>query len=315
MKGPLLVIVGPTAVGKTAISVAVARRIGGEIISGDSMQVYRKMDIGTAKVRPDEMLGVPHHLIDIKEPSDPFSVAEFQRQVDDLITLITARGRLPILVGGTGLYVRSITQDYSFTEAAGDADLREFLRAAELHHGPGHLHRQLQGIDPAAAAKLHPNDLRRLIRALEVYETTGSPISETQHAQGNRRYDDLFVVLNLERDALYRRIDTRVDAMMALGLASEVKSLLQFYPHDTHSLQAIGYREMVWYLRGLSTYQAAIELIKRNTRRFAKRQLTWFRREDHATWIDVTNQQIEKSVEEIVSLVEGKWPRNVEAHG
>jgi tRNA dimethylallyltransferase len=314
VKLPLLVLVGPTAVGKTAISVALARRLGAEIISGDSMQVYRGMDIGTAKITPAEMAGVPHHMIDILDPDEPFSVAEFQARVDQLIREISARGRLPILVGGTGLYVRSIVRAYTFTEMDSDPELRERLAAEEVAHGPGHLHRRLAALDPAAAARLHPGDLRRIIRALEVYELTGQPISETQTAaEAEARYDDLMIGLTMERSLLYRRIDQRVEQMLAAGLKEEVAGLLRRYPQGARALEAIGYREMVSHLRGLLTYPEAAALIQRNTRRFAKRQFTWFRRDEQIHWFDVTEPSARISiVEQIGKLLEGKWPGSVE---
>jgi tRNA dimethylallyltransferase len=314
VKLPLLVLVGPTAVGKTAISVGVARRLGAEIISGDSMQVYRGMDIGTAKITPDEMDGVPHHMIDIKEPDEPFSVAEFQARVDTLIREILGRGRLPMLVGGTGLYVRAVLQEYTFTEMEGDPDLRERLAAEEARHGAGHLHRRLAAVDPTAAERLHPNDLRRIIRALEVFETTGVPISQTQTAgEAEPRYDDLFIGLTMERDLLYGRIDMRVEQMLAAGLQHEVGRLLKRFPPSTQALEAIGYREMVWHLRGLLTYPETAALIQRNTRRFAKRQFTWFKRDERIRWIDLASPEGRSAaVERICQLVEGKWPEGVE---
>jgi tRNA dimethylallyltransferase len=313
-KLPLLVLVGPTAVGKTAISVAVAKRLGAEIISGDSMQVYRGLDIGTAKIAPAEMEGVPHHMIDIKEPDEPFSVAEFQARVDDLVREIAGRGRLPMLVGGTGLYVRAVVMAYTFTEMEADPALRQRLAEEEARHGPGYLHRRLQAVDPAAAARLHPNDLRRIIRALEVWEQTGVRISETQRAwELEPRYDDLCIGLTMDRELLYRRIDQRVDAMLAAGWVEEVRRLLARYRPDLQSMEAIGYRELILYLRGLLTWDEAVALIKRNTRRFAKRQFTWFRRDARIHWLDVTAPEArERAVEEIVRLAEGKWMKGVE---
>ncbi|HYG56913.1 MAG TPA: tRNA (adenosine(37)-N6)-dimethylallyltransferase MiaA [Symbiobacteriaceae bacterium] len=315
MKLPLLVLVGPTAVGKTAISVMLARRLGAEIISGDSMQVYRSMDIGTAKITPAEMQGVPHHMIDIKGPDEPFSVAEFQARVDELVREIHGRGRLPFLVGGTGLYVRAVVQNYTFTEMDADHALRESLAREEEVHGPGHLHSKLAQVDPAAAAKLHPGDLRRIVRALEVYHTTGAPISETQTAaRSEPRYDDLMVGLTMDRDLLYRRIDLRVAQMLESGWIDEVRGLLRRYPPTTQALEAIGYRELVWYLRGLLSHGEAVALIQRNTRRFAKRQFTWFRRDERITWFDVTAPERRDSiVNEIANLVQGKWLGGVES--
>lgn len=313
MKLPLLVLVGPTASGKSAVAVAAARRLGGEIISGDSMQVYRGLDIGTAKVTPAEMMGIPHHMIDIKDPDEEFSVAEFRSLVDRLVPEIINRGRLPMLVGGTGLYVRAVLQEYIFSEQDADTELRRRLAAEEEREGRGHLHRRLAAVDPAAATKLHPNDLRRIIRALEVYEVTGEPISATQVAdQAERRYDDLFLGLTLDRERLYERIGRRVDQMIAQGLETEVLGLLRQYPPDLAPLQAIGYREMVQYARGLLTLAEATALIQRNTRRFAKRQFTWFRRESTLKWLDA-GAPLDSVVEEIVNHVEGKCSTVVEA--
>jgi tRNA dimethylallyltransferase len=313
MKLPLLIIVGPTAVGKTALSVEVAARLGAEIISGDSMQVYRGMDIGTAKIRPAETRGVPHHLIDILDPDEPFSVAEFQERVDQAIQSIWARGRLPILVGGTGLYVRAVRLAYTFVEGSeADPALRARLAREEEVHGPGYLHRRLAAVDPAAAAKLHPNDTRRIIRALEVWERTGTRISETQTAESAEpRYDDLFIGLNMERDRLYERIDARVDQMMAEGFEAEVAALMRRYPPGPKlltSMNSLGYRELIHYRRGLSTRDEAVYLIKRNTRRFAKRQLTWFRREPDLRWVEVDpSVGIAPIADQVCALAKAKW--------
>ncbi|MGE5672561.1 MAG: tRNA (adenosine(37)-N6)-dimethylallyltransferase MiaA [Mycobacterium leprae] len=316
MKLPLLVLVGPTAVGKTALSVDLAERLGGEIISGDSMQVYRGMDIGTAKITPAEMRGVPHHLIDIKSPDEPYSVAEFQSQVDQLIRAIHGRGRLPMLVGGTGLYVRAVVQEYTFSEQETDHGLRAELAEAEAKNGPGYLHGQLAAVDPEAAARLHPNDLRRIIRALEVYTVTGVPISQTQVAtQAERRYDDLFLGLTMDRELLYGRIDQRVEQMITLGLAAEVQGLLQRYDPHLPAMEAIGYRETVQYLRGLLNMAEATALIKRNTRRFAKRQFTWFKKEPGVTWFDLSTPADRNAIlDKVTAIVEGKWRKAVEAH-
>lgn len=310
MKLPLLVLVGPTAVGKTALSVSVARRLGAEIISGDSMQVYRGMDIGTAKITPDEMAGVPHHLIDIKNPDEEFSVAEFQQRVDQLIREIVARGRLPMLVGGTGLYVRAVVLEYTFTELEPDMALRARLRQEEAERGPGHLHGRLAAVDPVSAARLHPNDTLRIVRALEVYMRTGVPISATQTAaQSEPRYDHLMIGLTMDRPLLYQRIDQRVDAMLAGGWLDEVRRLLGRYDPRLKAMEGLGYRELVLHLRGLLTWPETVALIKRNTRRFAKRQLTWFRRERDLRWLDMTTPEARnQAAAEVVRLVEAKWP-------
>lgn len=310
MKAPLLIIVGPTAVGKTALAVELALALGGEVISGDSTQVYKGMDIGTAKVRPAEMKGVPHHLIDILRPDEPFSVAEFQVRVDAAINAIRGRGRLPILAGGTGLYVRAVRMAYQFLEGSeADPELRARLQAAEEAHGAGYLHHRLSEIDSAAAAKLHPNDSRRIIRALEVWERTGTRISETQTAEeAEPRYDDLFIGLNMEREVLYDRIDRRVDLMMAEGFLAEVAALMAQYPVGLTSLHTLGYRELIQYRRGLATQGEAVHLIKRNTRRFAKRQLTWFRRETDLRWSMVDPAVgVHPIAEQVAALARQKW--------
>lgn len=314
MKLPLFVLVGPTAVGKTNISVAVARALGGEIISGDSMQVYRGMTIGTAKITPAEMQGVTHHMIDICDPDQAFSVAEFQKRVAELVGQIHARGRLPMLVGGTGLYVRSVILPYDFTEQETDHALRSALAQEEERYGPGHLHRRLTLVDPTAAERLHVNDLRRVSRALEVYELTGRPISASQTAhEQERRYDDLLIGLTMQRETLYQRIDHRVDQMLKGGWVVETKQLLERYGPHVSAMQALGYRELVFYLRGLLTQTEAVALVKRNTRRFAKRQFTWFRREERITWLDLTDEQSRSSaVTSLLRLAEGKWSQGVE---
>lgn len=309
MKQRLIAIVGPTAVGKTVVGVNLCLRLGGEVISGDSMQVYRGMDIGTAKIPPSEMCGIPHHLIDIRTPAEPFSVAQFQMLVDDAGAGIAARGAWPVLVGGTGLYVRSVLQEYSFPAVEGDPDLRRELDRLEDAHGPGYLHRRLGEVDPTAANRLHPHDRRRLIRALEVHQLTGHPISRTQTAsESEPRYDYLLVVLTGDREWLYDRIDKRVDLMLEQGWVEETRALLRMFDHRLPALQALGYKEIGLYLKGFMTFAEMRLLIQRNTRRFAKRQLTWFRREPAAHWVETgpsrTTQDI---VEEIARLVEGKW--------
>lgn len=309
-KLPLLAIVGPTAVGKTALSVAVAKRLGGEVISGDSMQVYRGLDIGTAKITPTEMEGVPHHLIDIKGFHEDFSVAEFQQLVDRTVADIHGRGKLPILAGGTGLYVRAVLKAYTFGEEGKGGSLRAELAAEADRLGPEAMHRRLAAVDPSSAARLHPNDRRRVIRALEVYLQTGRPISETQQAaEGEDRYDHLLIGLTTDRERLYERINRRVDLMLQTGWVDEARGLLAagLRPHHT-AWQAIGYRELILYLRGHLTYGEAVDLIKRNTRRFAKRQLSWFQRETDIHWLTVGEATSSGAlVEEVVRLAAGKW--------
>ncbi|NPV26037.1 MAG: tRNA (adenosine(37)-N6)-dimethylallyltransferase MiaA [Firmicutes bacterium] len=303
----LAVIVGPTAVGKSAVAVEVAERVNGEIISSDSMQVYRGMDIGTAKIKPVEMRGIPHHLLDIRDPDEEFSVADFQTLVRRLISEINARGRLPILVGGTGLYVRSVIDQYEFGPSTPEPAIRQRLRALAEKEGPLTLHRQLAKVDPLAAQKIHPHDLRRTIRALEVFELTGQSISATQYAAG--RWESLYelamVGLIMDRTKLYQRINERVETMLAEGLVDEVRRLLdQGYTAEHKALQGLGYKEIIGYLNGNYDLVTAVELIKRNTRRFAKRQLTWFRRDPRIVWFDVESfASLQDLADEITAMI------------
>lgn len=304
----LLVIIGPTAVGKTALSVELALRLHGEIISGDSMQVYKKLDIGTAKIKPGETRGVPHHLIDIKEPDETFSVAEFQQLARAKISEINQRGKLPLLVGGTGLYVQAVLDEYEFEPQQEVSSLRRELQETAAAKGIEYLLAKLREVDPQSAARLHPNDTKRIIRALEYYHTTGKPISDKKPAvcpNGPQRYDAMLIGLTMERELLYRRIEERVDQMMAEGFLAEVQGLLdQGYSPHLQSLQGLGYKQLVSYLQGELNLEEAVELIKRDTRRFAKRQLTWFRRDPRITWYHVDQYPAREAlVEEILSRI------------
>ncbi|WP_241423162.1 tRNA (adenosine(37)-N6)-dimethylallyltransferase MiaA [Candidatus Contubernalis alkaliaceticus] len=287
---PLLCIVGPTAVGKTTISVETALKIRGEIISGDSMQVYRYMDIGTAKPSLKERRGVPHHLVDILLPHEPFSVADFQSEAFKLIPQIFSRNRLPILAGGTGLYLKAIVDQYNFGEISANWELREKLREQANSLGNQHLYRKLRIVDPKSAEKIHPNDLKRIIRALEVFLTTGRPISSFNELAPEKRFPlkPLIIGLTMNRSRLYNRINLRVEQMMAGGLEQEVRDLLKRgYSPQLVSMQGLGYRHMINFLKERYTKEEAVELLKRDTRRFAKRQLTLFKRNDKIVWIDL----------------------------
>ena len=288
----VLAIVGPTAVGKTRLSVELAAALDGEIISGDAMQIYRGMDIGTAKITAAEMAGVPHHLLDEKEPGDAYSVAEFQKAVRAKIDEITARGKLPIIVGGTGLYVKAVLYDYEFSdEARPSGEQYEALTNAEVHA-------KLAEVDPVSARDLHPNNRRRVVRALNIYTETSKTKSETIDAQEKKLlYDTTLIGLTDDRPALYERINARVDAMMAGGLVEEVRALhAAGVPRDSQSIQAIGYKEIYDYLDGLVELETAVELVKRNSRRLAKRQYTWFRNQMDVTWFDVDVANFEQTV-------------------
>lgn len=308
-KHKLLVIVGPTAVGKTALSLVLAKQFNGEIVSGDSMQVYRGMDIGTAKASRAERQEVPHHLIDIVDPDYPFSVAEFQARAKQAIEDIASRGRLPILVGGTGLYIQSVTHSYQFSEAEADEKIRARWRKYAEQHGRRALHDALKRVDPESADRLHPNDVRRMIRALEIVERTGKTMTEFHREQKRESpYDIVWIGLTMERDALYERINQRVDQMVKHGMVEEVRKLKQKgYTLDLVSMQGLGYKEIMMALEGVWSLEEAVYHIKRNTRRFAKRQLSWFRRISEICWWDMTNEaERGKKVKDISQFVAGK---------
>lgn len=304
MKPKLLVIVGPTAVGKTRLSVRLAKRFHGEIISGDSMQVYRGMDIGTAKIMPGEMEEIPHHLINICEPDQLFSVQEYQQLAREKITEITERGQLPMLVGGTGLYIESVVHDYDMPYVKENTALRKELKEMAQREGKEVLHQRLKNVDPVQAGKLHPNDTRRVIRALEVYHLTGKPFSELKR-KGTSPFNTLWIGLTMPRELLYERINQRVDNMIAAGLVDEVKQLWsKGYRLHLTSMQAIGYKEIMNYLEGDISFDEAVQMIKQGSRKYAKRQLSWFRRLSEIHWFDITNA---KSFQEIEQLIAGKF--------
>ncbi len=307
MKEKLLVIVGPTAVGKTALSIELAKKLDGEVISGDSMQVYKGMDIGTAKITPEEMDGIPHYLIDTHDPDELFSAAEFQQRATQHITDVNSRDKLPMIVGGTGLYIQSVIYQYEFSEAKQDEALRRNLEELAQNQGNEVLHLRLQAIDPITADRLHPNDVKRVIRALEIYQLTGTTMAEYQKRAKRSPYQLCLLGLTMERDRLYERINQRVDIMMEKGLEREVRSLLdQGYSKDLVSMQAIGYKEMVEYIEGRLTISDTTELIKKNSRNFAKRQLTWFRSMKEIHWVDAEEQKNgQEFVEKIRSFVAG----------
>lgn len=285
-KEPLIAIVGPTAVGKTELSIKLAKHFNGEIISGDSMQVYKKMDIGTAKATEAERAEVPHHLIDILEPEEGWTVAAFQERALQVIKDIRARGKLPIVVGGTGLYIQSITHELSFADAKSDPTYRTQLEAFLEAHGNIALHQQLKEQDPKAAEVIHPNNSRRVIRALEVIQTTGNRFSEQENQLGDARFHTALIGLTMDRETLYERINRRVDQMISQGLVAEVKRL-----YDTgvnsQAIQAIGYKELYAYFAGEVTLEEAVDSLKQHSRHYAKRQLTWFRNRSEAEWFDV----------------------------
>ncbi|MBQ4425774.1 MAG: tRNA (adenosine(37)-N6)-dimethylallyltransferase MiaA [Lachnospiraceae bacterium] len=303
-KRPLLILTGPTAAGKTALSISLARRFDGEIISADSMQVYRGMDIGSAKIRPAEMQGVPHHLIDIREPEEGFSVADFVECGREAAAEIHARGHLPILVGGTGFYIQAFLKDLVFAEGEEDKAVRERLTKLAETEGPEALHQRLKELDPASAEAIHANNVKRVIRALEYYELTGRRISETNTKQQESEspYNYLYFVLDLPREELYARIEKRVDQMMAEGLPEEVKHLKdRGLTQKDLSMQGLGYRQLLDHLDGLCSREEAVARIKTETRHFAKRQLTWFRREKDVIWVNKNDFPDEEAILQYMS--------------
>ncbi|MGD6992303.1 tRNA (adenosine(37)-N6)-dimethylallyltransferase MiaA [Sutcliffiella horikoshii] len=306
-KQKVIVIIGPTAVGKTKTSVELAKSLKGEIISGDSMQIYKTMDIGTAKVKKEEMQGIPHYLIDIKEPQEAYSVAEFQRDVRNKIDDISSKGHIPIIVGGTGLYIQSVLYDYQFSESGKDEETRLRLEKRSQEIGVDKLHQELTDIDPKSAANIHPNNVRRVIRALEIFYTTGKTMSEYQDTQQPEPlYDIALIGLTMDRERLYERINLRVDLMMKEGLLREVQTLHNNGIRDCQSIQAIGYKELYAYLDGKVTLEQAVDDLKQNSRRYAKRQLTWFRNKMDVTWIDMTDGEFEQKLSQIFTVIAGK---------
>lgn len=301
----VLCIVGPTAVGKTKMSIELAKQLNGEIISGDSMQIYRGMDIGTAKATMDERQGIPHHLIDEKNPDEPYSVAAFQQTVRAKMEEIKSRGKLPIIVGGTGLYIKSVLYDYEF---AGESESKEVDEAKYGHLSNEELHAKLAAVDEAGAKDIHPNNRKRVIRALEIYETSGVKKSEMIEKQEHKMiYDACLIGLTDDRNVLYDRINKRVDTMYETGLVEEVKTLFdEGIPAESQSIRAIGYKELYDYFKGLISLEESKELIKRNSRRYAKRQYTWFNNQMDVTWFKVDVQHFDKTVKEVLTYVQNK---------
>lgn len=296
-KKPLLILTGPTAVGKTALSIQLAKAVGGEIVSADSMQVYRHMDIGSAKVTEEEMEGIPHYLIDVLDPQDDFNVATFQTLARQAMDEIYSHGNIPIITGGTGFYIQALLYDIDFKENNEKNPIRKELEqlAKELgDKAPEALHEKLSHIDPEAARQIHANNIKRVIRAIEYFEQTGEKISEHNEEMHQKEspYNFLYYVLTRDRKTLYERIDKRVDIMIANGLVKEIEKLKAMGCHRGQtSMQGLGYKEILDYLDGSCTLDEAVYILKRDTRHFAKRQLTWFRRERDVRWLDLDRYQ------------------------
>ena len=312
-KKPLIILTGPTAVGKTKASIGLAKAVDGEIISADSMQVYRHMDIGSAKIKPEEMEGIPHHLIDVLEPDDEFHVVKFQQLAKKAMREIWERGHIPIVTGGTGFYIQALLYDIDFDENEKEDACRKELEAYAKEHGAEALHEKLALVDPASAEMIHPNNIKRVIRALEFYEQTGKRISEHNETQRQREspYAFAYFVLTDDRAHLYERINRRVDQMIEEGLVNEVQALKdKGYTKNLVCMQGLGYKEILDYLDGNCTLEEAIYTIKRDTRHFAKRQLTWFKRERDVIWIN--KQSFGYDAEQILDEMLSKLPWKAE---
>jgi len=284
----LFILAGPTAVGKTDISIKLAQKLQGEIISADSMQIYKDMNIGSAKVTESEMKGIPHYLIDIVEPGESFNVSQYKKLAEDKIYKIAERGKLPMLVGGTGLYINSLICNYDFTGAETDEEYREYLMILVDTKGKEYIHKMLEDIDSDSYHRLYPNDVKRVIRALEVYKLTGITISEYNISRQDyiSAYNLNYFVLTMDRAKLYNRINQRVELMIENGLIEEVSTLKsQGYTSEMQSMKGIGYKEILYYLDGQISKEAAVELIKKGSRNYAKRQLTWFRKDPRVKWV------------------------------
>ena len=286
---PLIILTGPTAVGKTALSIGLAKAVDGEIISADSMQVYRKMNIGTAKIQQSEMQGVRHPLIDILDPGEDFNVVLFKKYALEAMKDIYSREKIPVVVGGTGFYIQALLYDINFEDNDNDMSYREELQTLAAEHGNSYIHDMLAGVDPESAEKIHENNVKRVIRALEFYKKTGMKISKHNEAESQKEspYNFEYFVLNDDRQKLYDRIDRRIDIMLADGLLDEVRSLVdEGYSRDLVSMQGLGYKEMIDYIQERYTLDEAVYTLKRDTRHFAKRQVTWFKREKQVTWVN-----------------------------
>ncbi|WP_010632769.1 tRNA (adenosine(37)-N6)-dimethylallyltransferase MiaA [Sporolactobacillus vineae] len=287
MKPKLVVLVGPTAVGKTAMGVELATQLNGEIINGDAFQIYRGMDIGTAKVTREESRGIRHHLIDIRDPDQAYSAADYQRDARAAVAEIAHRGKMPIIVGGTGFYIKAAVCNYQFSENGSDPDYRQALKQRAEREGSDALHHLLQSVDPVSASRIHPNNVQRVIRALEVVHLSGRPASAKKSADGNvPLYPMVCIGLTMERPRLYRRIDRRVDKMMEAGLLDEVHGFYLSGLEHAQSMQAIGYKEFFPYFEHKRSLAESIEKLKQNSRHYAKRQFTWFRGQMDVHWFD-----------------------------
>jgi tRNA dimethylallyltransferase len=302
MKKKIILIVGPTASGKTFASVEIARYLNSDIISADSMQIYRQMDIGTAKVTEEEKKGILHHMIDIVDPDVPYTVSEFKENTEKIIEKLHSENKIPVIAGGTGLYVNSIIYDLNFSNTVSDPDIRLELETLLEEKGKEYLHEMLKSLDPGSAEKIHCNNVKRVVRALEVCRITGIPFSEqnTDFRKNSEQYDFIIIGLDMDRAILYDRVNERVDEMIEMGLVEEVTSLIdQGFKKELQSMQGIGYKEITSFLDGEIPLEESVRLIKRNSRRLAKRQFTWFRPDNRIKWINVNPKNKNKLIDDI----------------
>ena len=309
-KEKLIVILGPTAVGKTDLSIELAKKIDTEIISGDSMLFYRGFDIGSAKPSVEERQGIVHHLVDNLEPWESFNVTDFVREGQQLIHALNAQGKIPIIAGGTGLYIKALLEGYEFNETADHSDYRQELTALAEEKGRGYIHGLLQKADPEAAERIHANNLRRVIRALEVAHFGGEQISrQKEYGEGDLCYDTYVIGLNRERQGLYQRINQRVELMFAAGLEDEVRNLLAGgVTREMQAMQGIGYKETAAYMEGEMSREEAVDLIQKSTRHFAKRQLTWFRKMPYIHWYMADELDSERLLQSVSQDLAGFFP-------
>ena len=311
-KKPLVILTGPTAVGKTEISIKLAKAINGEIISADSIQVYKHLDIGSAKVTKEEMDGVNHYLIDVLEPDEEFNIYVFKKLALEAMEEIYAKGKIPIIAGGTGFYIQALLYDIEFSEEEGDKTYRHMLEKKAEEEGVTVIHNMLKEVDPEAANEIHENNLKRVIRALEYYHETGMRISEHNKEQRQKEspYNFRYYVLNMDRDKLYSRINLRVDIMAESGLVDEVKKLKEMgYGKELNSMQGIGYKEIRDYVDGVYDYDTAMETLKKNTRNFAKRQITWFKREKEVVWL--SHEEFDNDKDKILEFILGDLHKTI----
>ncbi|SFQ00220.1 tRNA (adenosine(37)-N6)-dimethylallyltransferase MiaA [Salibacterium halotolerans] len=305
-KDKVVVIAGPTAVGKSETAIRLASYFDGEILSGDSMQIYKGLDIGTAKVSENERRGIPHYFIDERRPDDSYSAASFQQKAAEHIRNINARGKLPIIAGGTGLYIRAVIRGLDFHDTPSDPEFRREMEEFARNHGARSLHDKLREMDEENAARIHPNNVKKTVRALEIRHI-GGQTKRSFESEDDMFYHHLMIGLTMERSTLYQRINTRVDQMIKEGLPDEAKWLFDKYPRDVQAAQAIGYKEFFPYFEGRCTFTEAVETLKQHSRQYAKRQLTWFRNKERVNWFDMTDGLHEEKINKMIQLIEGEY--------